>query len=518
MNVIIYCRVSSDEQKHNVSLDYQEQTLRAYCKNNGYNIIEIEHLEDESGKTFTKRPVIQSIMKFIKNNKGLVDKLLFLRWDRYSRDLESALCNVRELREMGVEPNSIENHLDFNSPDWIILLGIYIGSAQADNIKRSKATCDGIHQSLEMRRCTNKAPRGYKNIRIDKHHTYAEIDPEKAKVIQEIFERVALGIESPNYIRRQYERQGFKINKNSFMDMLRNHFYVGKVFVPAYKGQPAHFVKGIHKAIIPVETFEKVQDIIDGKKKKYPKLTKKIHPDLYLRKYLICPICGHPLTGGISKGNGGKYGYYHCSHNAKHFRTRADEANKMFTQYIASLKPNKTVLNLYKTILQDLKAEQNAKTINEIEALKSELAKIKERISNVDDKFIDGNIDKNTHMRLIERYQTEKENLQQRIETMQNPKRANIEPKLNYSINLINNLDKYMEDEKVEVKCKLLGSMFPDKITFDKKIYRTNSYNKVLDLIYQQTKQLRDGTKKEDSIFSNLPVSVARPGIEPGTS
>jgi hypothetical protein len=27
---------------------------------------------------------------------------------------------------------------------------------------------------------------------------------------------------------------------------------------------------------------------------------------------------------------------------------------------------------------------------------------------------------------------------------------------------LINNIDSYMRDAKVEVKCKLLGSMFPD--------------------------------------------------------
>ena len=57
--------------------------------------------------------------------------------------------------------------------------------------------------------------------------------------------------------------------------------------------------------------------------------------------------------------------------------------------------------------------------------------------------------------------------------------------------------------------------MFPEKIEFDGKKYRTNTYNKVLGLIYQQTKQLRgDGNKKgkESEDFSN---SVPRAGIEP---
>ena len=38
--------------------------------------------------------------------------------------------------------------------------------------------------------------------------------------------------------------------------------------------------------------------------------------------------------------------------------------------------------------------------------------------------------------------------------------------------------------------------MFPQKIEFDGKTYRTNSYNKVLDLIYQQTNELRGVEKK----------------------
>ena len=60
---------------------------------------------------------------------------------------------------------------------------------------------------------------------------------------------------------------------------------------------------------------------------------------------------------------------------------------------------------------------------------------------------------------------------------------------------LINNLDKYIRDAPVEVKLKLIGSMFDGKIEFDGKSYRTDSYNKVLDLIYQQTNELK-GVKK----------------------
>ena len=58
--------------------------------------------------------------------------------------------------------------------------------------------------------------------------------------------------------------------------------------------------------------------------------------------------------------------------------------------------------------------------------------------------------------------------------------------------------------------------MFPQKIEFDGNKYRTNEYNKVLDLIYQQTNELRAGKKENGESFSTFSVSVPRPGIEPG--
>ena len=72
-NVIIYCRVSSDEQKKGSSLEVQEERLVRECQRSGYNIIDIPHWEDESGKTFIKRPVITNILKYIKkhSNEGI---------------------------------------------------------------------------------------------------------------------------------------------------------------------------------------------------------------------------------------------------------------------------------------------------------------------------------------------------------------------------------------------------------------------------------------------------------------
>ena len=97
---------------------------------------------------------------------------------------------------------------------------------------------------------------------------------------------------------------------------------------------------------------------------------------------------------------------------------------------------------------------------------------------------------------------------------MKTPNHSVLEPKLKYSISLIDNIYNYFRNAKIEVKCKLLGSMFPERIIFDGKSYRTNSYNSVLDLIYQQTNELRGIKKESRGNFNNFSACVPRAGFD----
>ena len=48
----------------------------------------------------------------------------------------------------------------------------------------------------------------------------------------------------------------------------------------------------------------------------------------------------------------------------------------------------------------------------------------------------------------------------------------------------------FTRNGSVEMKIKVHGSMFPEKIEFDGENYRTTEYNKVLDLIFQEANKL----------------------------
>lgn len=54
--------------------------------------------------------------------------------------------------------------------------------------------------------------------------------------------------------------------------------------------------------------------------------------------------------------------------------------------------------------------------------------------------------------------------------------------------------------------------MFPEKIHFDGENYRTNSYNKVLEYIFQETNVLKGEKKEETDEKSVSSVSYPEPG------
>lgn len=517
MNVILYCRVSTDEQADGCSLDMQERYLRAYCQNKNYNIVgeEQPYKEDYSAKHCDlRRPKLTQIYNYCKKHRHEVDKILFLRWDRFSRNVEFAFTYKRKFYdELGIEINAIESPIDFNGTEWSLMLSMYCGTAHAEDDKISRRTKDGIHGTLLKGKYPNKAPKGYINKRTDNGEAYIDIDEAQAKVIRQAFREVAKGVEAANCIRR---RLCPSIPRGTFFRMLHNIFYKGEILVPAYKDEPEQIVKGQHEAIIDAETFDKVQDILSGKRKNEPKLSKAIDPDLFLRKYIVCPICGHSITGATSTGKGGKYKYYNCCHDGKHLRRPADYVNDKFANWVGGLRPNQEVLDLYTEVLQDLRGEHKQDVQKEVDKLCKEVERVKALRNGADDKFCEGSLTPEAHTRITDRYEKQIQELKERIDLLQSDTKG-LKDKIDYSVNIIANLSLFMKDAPVKVKCKLLSSMFPQKIEFDGEKYRTHDYNKVLDLIFQETNKLRGYGEKESEKSETVSHSVPRPRIELGT-
>ena len=139
--------------------------------------------------------------------------------------------------------------------------------------------------------------------------------------------------------------------------------------------------------------------------------------------------------------------------------------------------------------------------------LEFEIGKKVEMLENLDDKYCAGEISKDNYDRISKRYKHEIKELKQKVEILTRNKKG-IKKKIDYSLCIINNLTNIMRNGSVEMKIKVLSSMFPEKIEFDGEKYRTNSYNKVLDLIYQHTNELLGRENEKGEAVANFSNSV----------
>lgn len=129
--------------------------------------------------------------------------------------------------------------------EWSLMLALHCGMAHTKDNKISRRTLEEIHGTLLKGECSNNAPRGCKNVRKNKHSTHVEIDEKMAP--QNIFYKVAYSPMAPNAVCKKYNKQyKLHINKNAFMYLLRNVFYIGKIFVPAYNEESEQIVEGEH--------------------------------------------------------------------------------------------------------------------------------------------------------------------------------------------------------------------------------------------------------------------------------
>ena len=512
---IIYTRVSTDEQNNGYSPSDQKDKLHRYCENNGIEIVGFYH-DDESGKTFN-RPQWLNIMQFIKKNSGYVDNILFLKWDRFSRNVAEAYITIRDLKKMGVEPQSIEQPLDFEIPESKIMLAIYLAAPEVDNDRRALNIFHGIRRGKKEGRWLGACLRGYKNTRDENNRPI--IAPEggtQEKLVRSAFKEFAEGMHNIEELRKKLYKQGLKCERNSFWMLLRNKGYIGKVLVPAYKDEPAYWTDGIHEPIVDEETFYAVQDILEGRKKKIPNKFQTIRDEFPLRGYLTCPQCNRNLTASASKGRaGGKFFYYHCSGGCKE-RHKAFDMNTTFIDHLKEYNNSPKYVELFATILKGNLKNYNNSGKKEADKIKANIAKLNMRLKNAKDMMLDGEFSAGDYKEMKIEIETELEKLN-REEMQIRQGMESYDTKIDDCLDVVLNLDKYYDSKNTEVKQKIIGSVFPEKLNFKDNQYRTTKLNEAVEILCKTDKGLgqKKGGKKTELSVSSL--RVVPTGIEPVT-
>jgi site-specific DNA recombinase len=218
------------------------------------------------------------------------------------------LINV--LRKLGVEPQAIEQPLDLTIPENKMMLAFYLAAPGVENDRRALNVFFGMPRARKEGRYMGLAPIGYLNKTDELGRKYITPNEPQASILRWAFEEIAAGIYNTKQIFKRAKEKGFKATRSLFWFAIRNPVYCGKIIVPKHKDEETIFVKGQHEPLIFETIFYEVQDVLNGRGRKY-RLKVEAHDSLPLRGYIICQMCGKVLTGSASKGRNRYYPYYH---------------------------------------------------------------------------------------------------------------------------------------------------------------------------------------------------------------
>ncbi|GAI39554.1 unnamed protein product, partial [marine sediment metagenome] len=114
--LIGYCRVSTDRQKEEGTIEIQEKALRIYVKENNFELVRIFKDEGISGsKELENRPGLAELFNFIETEKD-IEGILIYKLDRLARDLYIQEHLIKKLELLNMKLLSIKEP-DLSSKD-----------------------------------------------------------------------------------------------------------------------------------------------------------------------------------------------------------------------------------------------------------------------------------------------------------------------------------------------------------------------------------------------------------------
>ncbi len=508
---ILYFRVSTDEQADGYSLSHQEERLRTYCDLQGISIL-ATFREDHSAKTF-ERPQFQKLLALLKKNRGLTDLLLFTKWDRFSRNAGDAYGMINQLKKLQTEPQAIEQPLDLSIPENKMMLAFYLAAPEVENDRRALNTLVGMRRARKDGRWLGVAPKGYINGKDEQkkpllvpHETYAPL-------VRWAFNEMALGVSDIETVRRTAAGKGLVVSRSQFWNLLHNSVYCGRVAIGAYKEEGAHSVKGIHEPIITEALFEEVQDVLHGRKR-VTKVRSTKDEHLPLRGFLLCKSCGRPVTGSGVTGNGGTYYYYNCqTATTCKERYKAEEAHDAFVALLKSISAKKEVLELYSRIISDYFRNSGADKSRQTKEIQGHIDKLKQRVQNAQVLMLDAELSSAEYREIRTSLSTEIDILERRKVALMTAE-DDYQQYLDKGMPMLQNIDKHWLAADLASKQHIVGSIFPEKLIFEKNSYRTKDAHPVLDLIANGGAGFSENKSKKAGVKSGPSCPVARTGME----
>ena len=313
--VIIYCRVSSAKQvREGNGLDSQEKICRAWAKQRGYAVGRVFTERGVSG-AMESRPELDAMLAFLDKAK---EKYIALFYDisRIARDTEIFLKIQSHIVGKGHELATTQEKIE-NTPVGKFLATIQAAHSQLFREENAIRTKNNMMAQVRDGYWLMNPPSGYRRQRIG-GHIHLVFDEPTATYLREALEGFATArfptqSDVVGFLKNKpiiYNGKQAQVGLNFVKSLLTNEIYTS-VFSYEHWGIPRQ--QWHMPALISTDTFQAIQERLDGKKKVKPTKYNWNDEDFPLRRFVRCPACGRHLTGSRPRNKMGKhFAYYHC--------------------------------------------------------------------------------------------------------------------------------------------------------------------------------------------------------------
>lgn len=306
MNVVAYCRVSTDKADQLNSLETQKKFFQEYCEKNHLTLIKTYADEGISGTKIRNRGEFLKMMEDARG--GGFRQVLVKDVSRLARNTVDLLQSVRTLRSMEIDTVFITANMQSmgNSEFVLTLLGAVAQEESANTSKRIKF---GKRENAGKGRVPNLVY-GYDKIPGDYFRLL--INQEEAKIVRQIFHWYVKEGYGASKIASMLNERGILTKRdclwsqNAISRILKNEIYIGNIING--KEEVADFLTGARKthekeawlqvsrpelAIISLEEFQSAQSILMERKQTFSGEKQRQSNKYIFSTLLKCSCCGY---------------------------------------------------------------------------------------------------------------------------------------------------------------------------------------------------------------------------------
>jgi site-specific DNA recombinase len=262
---VLYARVSSkDQEKEGFSIPAQKRLLQDYADAQGIQIA-AEFIDVETARK-AGRTAFGEMLDYLKKKRSRCPIVLVEKTDRLYRNLRDwVTLDELDLEIHLVKENVVLSDDSRSSEKFMHGIKVLMAKNYIDNL--SEETSKGMREKAEQGIWPSMAPVGYRNAARQDGKKVIEPDPEMAPLVANLFEKYAFGTSSIREIaawakEQNLRRSGAKraLGRAAVHQTLRNPIYMGE-FV--WNGRR---YSGVHEPLITKQLFDRVQDVMDGRK------------------------------------------------------------------------------------------------------------------------------------------------------------------------------------------------------------------------------------------------------------